>query len=97
VDFTSYAPKQIRLQAKAAAPCVLLLNDRFDPGWKVTVDGKPAELLRCNYIMRGVQVPPGEHEIEFRFGAPRTALFISFLGIVAGVGLLFFLGFSRRT
>jgi len=97
VDFTSYAPKQIRLQAKAAAPSVLLLNDRFDPGWKVKVDGKPAELLRCNYIMRGVQVSPGEHEIEFRFTAPLAALCVSLLGIVAGVGLLCFLGFSRRT
>jgi hypothetical protein len=95
VDFTSYAPKQIVLQAKAAAPSVLLLNDRFDPGWKVTVDGKPAELLRCNYIMRGVRVPPGEHQIEFQFTAPVTALFISLSGIVLGV-VLQFLPFPRK-
>jgi hypothetical protein len=96
VDFTSYAPKQIVLQAKAAAPSLLLLNDKFDPGWKVTVDGRPAELLRCNYIMRGVRVPPGEHQIEFRFTAPLTALFISLSGIALGVGLLLFLGFSPK-
>jgi hypothetical protein len=96
VDFTSYAPKHIVLRAKAAAPSVLLLNDRFDPGWRVTVDGKPAELLRCNYVMRGVQVPPGEHQIEFRFTAPLTALVISVLGLALGVGLLLFLGFSHK-
>jgi len=96
VDFDSYAPKEIVLRAKAAAPSVLLLNDRFDPGWKVTVDGKRAELLRCNYIMRGVQVPPGEHQIEFRFTAPLAALIISLLGLAVGLGLLLFLGFSRE-
>ena len=88
VDFTSYAPKRIGLSAKAAAPSVLLLNDRFDPGWKVTVDGKPAELLRCNYIMQGVRVPPGEHQIEFRFAAPVTAFVISLLGLALGLWLL---------
>ena len=96
VDFTSYAPKRIVLQAKAAAPSVLLLNDKFDPGWKVTVDGKPAKLLRCNYIMRGVQVPTGEHQVEFRFTAPVTALVISLLGILVGIGLLLFLVFSPK-
>jgi len=54
VEFASYAPTKIVLQANAAMPSVLLLNDRFDPGWNVRVDGKPAKLLRCNYIMRGV-------------------------------------------
>ena len=54
VEFTSYAPKHIVLQAKAGAPSVLLLNDQFDPNWKVSVDGKPETLLRCNYLMRGV-------------------------------------------
>ena len=54
VEFTSYAPKRIVLQAKAGAPSVLLLNDRYDPNWKVSVDGKPETLLRCNYLMRGV-------------------------------------------
>jgi len=96
VDFTSYAPKQIVLQAKAAAPSVLLLNDKFVPGWKATVDGKPAALLRCNYIMRGVQVPPGEHQIEFRFPPSFTALSISVSGIAVGVGLHLFLGFSPK-
>ena len=54
VEFKSYAPKRIVLAANATVPSVLLLNDKFDANWRVTVDGKPAELLRCNFIMRGV-------------------------------------------
>ena len=54
MEFKSYSPKQIVFATNATAPSVLLLNDKYDPNWRVTVDGKPAELLRCNYIMRGV-------------------------------------------
>src|SRR5207245_2448062 len=67
VEFVSYAPKHIELRAAAPRPSVLLLNDKFDPGWKVTVDGKSANLLRCNFIMRGVYLPAGQHAIIFKF------------------------------
>jgi hypothetical protein len=46
--------------------------------------------------MRGVQVPTGEHQVEFRFTAPVTALVISLLGILVGIGLLLFLVFSPK-
>ncbi|MDR3458614.1 MAG: protein kinase [Verrucomicrobiae bacterium] len=67
VEFADYSSKHIVLKTRAELASVLLLNDRFDPAWRVTVDGKPASLLRCNYIMRGVQLAPGDHTIEFTF------------------------------
>jgi len=86
VAFASYAPKDIVLRAEAAAPSVLLLNDRYDPYWKVQVDGKPATLLRCNYLMRGVYLGSGAHTVEFRYLPPIGPLYVSLAGI--GVGLL---------
>jgi serine/threonine protein kinase len=70
VGFVSYTPKEIVLQTKAEFPTVLLLNDRFDPRWSVTIDDMPATLLRCNYIMRGVQLAPGAHKVRFSFQIP---------------------------
>jgi hypothetical protein len=67
VEFADYSSKHIVLKTRAEFASVLLLNDRFDPAWRVTVDGKAASLLRCNYIMRGVQLAPGEHTVEFTF------------------------------
>src|SRR5439155_12236049 len=67
VEFASYSPKEVQLNVKASAPSVLLLNDKFDPDWKVWVNGQPAKLLRCNYLMRGVQVPAGESKVRFHF------------------------------
>jgi hypothetical protein len=91
VEFTSYAPKRIVLHARAGSPAVLLLNDKYDVNWKVWVDGKPETLLRCNYLMRGVQVPPGEHAIEFRFAPPTNTLCISLAAVALGLGLCGFL------
>lgn len=96
VDFVSYAPKHIVLRANAAAPAVLLLNDKHDPNWQVTVDGQPAELLRCNYIMRGVFLEPGEHTVEFQFRPPVDALYVSLVAILFGVLLTGFAIVSIR-
>ncbi len=97
VEFIGYAPKRIVLQAKAISPAVLLLNDKYDANWKVMLDGKPETLLRCNYIMRGVQVPAGEHRIEFRFEPPITGLYVTLAAIALGLGLIGFLALTARS
>ncbi|PWU07944.1 MAG: hypothetical protein C5B50_30555 [Verrucomicrobia bacterium] len=88
VTFAEYAPRKISLHAHAAEPSVLLLNDRFDPHWRVLVDHKPEKLLRCNYIMRGVFVPAGAHEVQFQFQPPVAPLYVSLAGVILGLGLL---------
>jgi hypothetical protein len=94
VAFKSYKPADIVFDAKSDAASVLLLNDKYDPSWHVSVDGKPAELLRCNFIMRGVYLPPGSHTVEFRFTLPNKPLYVTITAMVVGIlllGLLIFL------
>ncbi len=88
VNFTSYAPKDIRLKSDAPTPTVLLLNDRFDAGWKVLVDGQPKPLLRCNFIMRGVYLPAGAHTVEFQFQSPARFFNLSLALIILGLLIL---------
>jgi hypothetical protein len=87
VKIANYRAKDLILEANAKTPAVLLLNDRTGDGWSVTVDRQPAELLRCNYIMRGVFLPPGQHTVEFRFQAPLGFLYISVAAVLIGVFL----------
>lgn len=96
VEITSYHPKRVTVRAKATAPSVLLLNDKFDPNWKVFVDGKADKLLRCNYIVRGVYIQPGEHTVEFRFQPPLTGLYVTLTAMAVGVLLGAFLFVSSR-
>jgi len=88
VEFKSYAPKDIVFDTHADAPTVLLLNDKFDPNWRVLVDGKSAALLRCNFIMRGVYLTPGAHTVEFQFKLPNGPLYVS----LTAIGILILLG-----
>jgi len=88
VEYTSYKPKRIVLKATANEHGVLLLNDRYDDHWKVYVDGKPAKLLRCNFIMRGVELTPGQHTVEFTFNLPNGALTITLAALGVTVLLI---------
>jgi MYXO-CTERM domain-containing protein len=45
----------------------LVLSEGYYPGWRASIDGREAPVVRVNVMMRGVALPAGEHEIEFRF------------------------------
>jgi hypothetical protein len=36
-------------------------------GWKIKIDGKVSEIIPVNYLLRGVKVPKGKHQIEMYF------------------------------
>ncbi|MEI6194891.1 MAG: hypothetical protein WCS42_11250 [Verrucomicrobiota bacterium] len=94
--FKSYRPTDIVFETKSELPSVLLLNDRYDGNWRVLVDGRPAELLRCNFIMRGVYLPAGSHTVEFQFRLPDGPLKITLAAIACGVVLIGFLAWRGR-
>lgn len=96
VEFVSYAPKRIVLKAEARSNAVLLLNDRWAADWKVFVDGRPERLLRANYLMRGVALSAGAHQVEFRFEPPIQTFYVSLAACGAGVLLCGALLITRR-
>ena len=80
------------------------LNDQFavfsemyyPKGWIAKVNGKETSIYSVNYILRGIEVPPGKNIIEFSFNPPvvskgtklRWMSAFLFLGIVIGIGYL---------
>ncbi|MGO8701912.1 MAG: hypothetical protein ACLQVY_29875 [Limisphaerales bacterium] len=95
VSITDYRTKRVILQAEAKTPAVLLFNERINPDWKLWVDNKPAPILRCNYIMRGVFLTPGSHTVDFRFEPSLKTLYVSLLAIAFGIGLAGYLFATR--
>lgn len=85
IEITTYEPDLVRLTVDAADAGLLILGDVFDPGWKAYVDGEASRIYATDALLRGVAVPAGRHEIEFRY-EPAS------LQIGLGVTLLTLLG-----
>ena len=65
---TSYAPNHLTYKSHSTNGGLAVFSEVYFPwGWKVTVDGKPAEMGRVNYVLRALQLPAGDHEIDFKY------------------------------
>jgi len=73
------------IQAKLHRPGYLVLADQFYPGWEVCVDGRKERILKVNYMLRGVRLAAGTHEVRFNFRPRsfRVGLAISIGGLMA--------------
>ena len=60
-------PNHVIIEVSAAGRVWLILSDQWYPGWTVTIDDAEAEILRANYLFRGVMLPPGNHIVEFKY------------------------------
>ena len=68
VWMTGYEPNELRYQSRLQSERAVIFSEIYYPkGWKLTIDGEPAELFRADWILRGAFIPAGEHEIVMRF------------------------------
>ena len=84
--------KTATVNVETEATALLRFSQRIQPGWKVFVDGKRAELLTVDYLCMGVAVPPGQHQVEFRCidSTPKVAFVVAVfvLSLVGGLVLV---------
>ncbi|HEY3083060.1 MAG TPA: hypothetical protein VGM69_24480 [Chloroflexota bacterium] len=73
VALVAYDPERLLLRSWSRRDAVLVLGERDYPGWRAIVDGQSAPLARANYLLRGLYLPAGVHEIELRFDPPGFA------------------------
>lgn len=68
VTVTKYNDRSIELKTSRETPGYLVLSEIYYPkGWKLTIDGEPADIFKTNYVLRGFPVPAGEHIISMEF------------------------------
>ncbi len=84
VNVTHYSPNRIELQVRNSAPGFLVLSEIYYRGWEANVDGQRVPVERVNFTLRGVELSPGDHHVEFVFRAHsfRNGAAWSALGVV---------------
>ena len=68
---TPYNPDYVKYTSHSATDQLAVFSEvYYEPDWRAYLDGKPAPYLRANYILRAMEIPAGDHVIEFRNEAP---------------------------
>ncbi len=100
VKVTNYDVQHIKLETQSGSPQFLILSEIYYPeGWKAFVDGVETEIYKTNYVLRGIEVPAGTHNIEFVFEplsniwGKRLAWFGTLL--IYGIGIIGFISMRK--
>jgi len=86
---TSYEPDRVELEISVDQPGWLVISDRWYPGWKALVDGRPTRIYPANAFVRALKIGQGPHHVVFSYH-PRSLMIgavISILGWAAVFGL----------
>lgn len=95
VELISYKPDELKYKTSSSQDGVMLFSEvYYQPGWKAYIDGKETDHFRANWILRGMNVPAGVHEIRFEF-YPNTFWNLRWTGF--WVALILLLGATAYT
>lgn len=93
----SYEPERVEIDATSRGRGLLVLSDLDYPGWKARVDGRDVDIERVDYLLRGVPLDDGKHQVEFVYEPTswRVGSVLTIAGLVALLALVG-VGFRRR-
>jgi hypothetical protein len=99
-EVTMHEPREIRAAVTSPGNSLLVISEvYYQPGWNATLNGEPVDIHRVNYVLDGIVVPAGSHELVLRFDPPifRRSINISLAahGLI-GAGLLLSFVLGRR-
>jgi len=62
----------------------------YKDGWNTTVDGKQVPIIRVDFALRGMNIPAGNHTVEFKF-EPQVVKTGSTITLISSIGMLLLL------
>jgi hypothetical protein len=102
ISLTSYHPDRMKYEYSAPNDVFAVFSEvYYDKGWKAYVDGEELPIIRADYILRGLQLPGGNHTVEFVFDpqtmkVSNTVSLISSIILIGGLLGIIVLSFRRR-
>jgi uncharacterized membrane protein YfhO len=93
ISLTDYEPNYLKYTSTSASDGIVIFSEiYYEKGWNAYVDGELKPHFRANYVLRGMQVPTGNHIIEFKF-EPKTYQIGESVSLASSIILLLLLGF----
>lgn len=92
VEVKDYNANRIAINISRSEPGFLILGEIwYPPGWSATLNGEEIDIIRTNYVLRGFEIPAGEHQLDLQLEPVwyKTGTQIAWLGTF----LLFGFGF----
>jgi hypothetical protein len=89
IELLEYQPPYLKYRSKTVSEQLAVFSEvYYKNGWKAFLDGKAVEHFRGDWILRAMNVPAGEHIIEFRF-EPDTYSALANIGSIASLLMIF--------
>jgi len=87
---TSYQPNHLIYDVSTSEPSFAVFSEIFyDKGWNAYINNELNEHYRVNYVLRGMQLPQGVYQVEFKF-EPKSVAYGSSFALVCSL-LIFIL------
>ncbi|MDO9541616.1 MAG: hypothetical protein Q7J98_04775 [Kiritimatiellia bacterium] len=97
VQLLEYRPGKIKLRTSSTSPAILRVAEKYDPDWRVWIDGKMGRVLRADFIFQGIPLEPGMHEVLLEYAPSKWPLGIQGLGFLFFAGAIVMLLRKRKT
>ena len=68
ISLTEYKPNYLKYNSTSPKNGIAIFSEIFyDKGWNAYINGELKPHFRANYVLRGMQIPAGNHLVEFKF------------------------------
>ena len=102
ISLTKYQPNKLDYTSQSSTDQLAVFSEiYYEKGWNAYIDGKLVPHVRVNYVLRALQVPAGNHTIEFKFeptviGTGEKIAYASSWLLYGGLLLVLGLSFYRK-
>jgi len=94
VRVVARSPNSLELDVQTTGPGALVVSEIWYPGWRAWVDGRPAPVMRADFLLRAVPIDEaGAHRVRLAYapmwfyaGAAVSALTFLAYGVAAAFG-----------
>lgn len=102
IELTEYKPYNLTYKSANSQPGFAVFSEVYYPkGWSATIDGKETEIKEVNFVLRALEIPAGEHTIQFvmvneKYALGNTIGLVCSILLLGGIGIVAFIGYRNK-